>query len=221
MPGRPRFCSRICKSEFQRRTKPATREWLVQKYVVEGLDCTQISRLVNRDPKSVWRWLKNLGIPTRARGTTGNGDWKGKGLPNPFQGRRHTSETRQRLREVALADGRMPFKAENGPPWKGRGGPQHPSWKGGITPERQAFYATEAWRRAARQARRRDNYICQCCGAVKRLSDGLSFDLHHIVPFECVELRAVAGNLVYLCERCHYWVHSKDNTEGRFVLPCQ
>lgn len=69
MPGRPRFCSWECKSESQRRAKPVTREWLRQKYMTEGLDCVQIGKLVSRDPKSVWRWMRDFKIPTRKRGS--------------------------------------------------------------------------------------------------------------------------------------------------------
>lgn len=235
--GKPRFCSRDCKSEFQRRAKPVTKEWLEQKYLVEMLDCVQIGKLVSRDPKSVWNWLKDFGIPTRKRGQTGNGKgnaWHpSKGTPNPFLGEHHTEETKQKLRDrqisdesrqrqrdARLRDGHVPY-LKNGKHWlHSVGKDRHPRWKGGITPERQALYATEEWKKAARTAKRRDRRTCQRCGKVKRKGDGLSFDLHHIVPFECVSLRCEASNLVYLCEPCHYWVHSQDNIEGRFVLPC-
>src|SRR5574341_544494 len=69
-PGKQRsFCDNKCKSEFQRLAKPVTKEWLIQKYSVERLDCTQISKMVDRDSKSVWNWLKDFGIPTRPRGS--------------------------------------------------------------------------------------------------------------------------------------------------------
>lgn len=215
MPGKPRFCTRACKSEFQRRAKPVTRGWLEQKYIAEGLDCTQIGRLVSRDAKSVWNWLKDFGIPTRPRGC--NAPLLPHGRAPGF---RHTPQTREKLRQIALAQGRVPYDPAVGSYMKGRRGPDTPRWKGGITPERQAFYATQEWKVAARAAKKRDKNTCQRCGRVKTRGDGVSFDLHHLVPFECVALRAVVDNLVYLCEPCHYWVHGAENVEGRFVLPC-
>lgn len=216
------FCDRKCKGEYQRTRKPVTKEWLYEHYITKGLDTSQIGLMVNRDPKSVWNWLKGFGIPTRPRGGHTCPRAFRKGDPNAFLGLKHSEETRKRLSEIAIADGRMPFKAENGPPWKGKGGPGHPSWKGGITGERQAFYSTEEWKRASRNVLRRDKKTCQRCGKVK--ARGEAFDIHHIVGFACVELRAVESNLVYLCEPCHYWVHGSANTNKEFigeVVPCK
>lgn len=58
-------CDRQCKAAHQRRQRPVTNDWLVQKYVVERLNCTQISKLVNRNPKRVWEWIKDAGIEPR------------------------------------------------------------------------------------------------------------------------------------------------------------
>ena len=94
------FCNNGCKGEHQRTRKPVTEEWLRQKYITEGLNCTQIAHLVKRDPKSVWNWLKDFGIPTRPRGQNGagNGWHPSKGTPNPFLGK---STHRRRLRKCA------------------------------------------------------------------------------------------------------------------------
>jgi len=42
---------------------------LYQKYVVERLSTYDIAKLVHRDPKQVYWWLKGYDIPTRPRGT--------------------------------------------------------------------------------------------------------------------------------------------------------
>ena len=213
MPGRPRFCSLKCKTAFQRRAKPVSREWLEQKYVVEGLDCTQIAKLVGRDSKRVWEWLRNFGIPTRSRGCNAHQLPKGR-----EPGFKLSAEAREKIRQARIRDGHVPY-LKNGKHWlKGVTGSGHPSWKGGITPERQAFYATKEWASARCAVYKRDKRTCQRCGKVKMKGD--PFDIHHIVSFECVELRAVVSNLVLLCEGCHYWVHSKANEKGEFVLPC-
>jgi hypothetical protein len=208
------FCDNTCKAEHQRTTKPVSRDWLHQKYVVEGLDCTKIGKLVGRNSKRVYEWLKNLGIPTRPRGLNNRFV---KGQANPFKGRKHSPETRARLRAIAKADGRVPFNPAIGSYMKGRKGASHPQWKGGITPERQNFNSTQEWKDAVRAVKARDKHTCQRCGKAKRRCDGEAFDVHHIVPFECKELRAVVSNLVYLCEKCHYWVHGKDNVHKDFI----
>lgn len=212
-----KFCSIVCKARFQKRAKPVSREWLFEHYVTNGLDCNQIAKLVHRDGKSVWNWLKDFGIPTRSRGTTGNGWSPSKGTPNPFKGRRHSPESRAIMSALAKATGRVPYKPEIGSYMKGRKGANTPGWKGGITPDRQSFYTTDEWRLARRVVYKRDQKTCQRCG--KGFRSGLSFDIHHIKGFACVELRATPSNLVLLCEPCHYWVHSKENTQLEFICP--
>jgi ssDNA-binding Zn-finger/Zn-ribbon topoisomerase 1 len=211
------FCNNNCKSEYQRTLKPVTKDWLYEHYIIKGLNTTEIARMVGRDPKSVWNWLKDFGIPTRPRGGHTLPHAFKKGDKNLFEGRKHSEETRRKLSEIAKATGRLPYKRENGPPWKGKGGEGHPSWKGGITAERNAFYASEEWRQAANSVKKRDKETCQRCGKVKGLGEGYKFDIHHIVGFECVRLRADVNNLVYLCKPCHYWVHGKENVNHDFI----
>ncbi len=206
------FCDMKCKAEYQRTQKPVTREWLNQKYIVEGLDTTQIGHLVGRDPKSVWNWLKDFGIPTRPRGAATatrfeSGHKRGVG-------RKLSAKSRKKIGDKCKDRGAIPYDPAIGPNG-GRRGADHPSWKGGITPERQAFYETPEWKSAARAVKKRDKSTCQRCGKVKKRGD--PFDIHHKVGFACVELRAVVRNLVYLCEPCHYWVHSKNNVNRDFI----
>lgn len=212
-----RYCSKACKGESQRRQKPVDRDWLYQKYVVERLDCTQIATLVHRNSKRVWEWLRNYGIPTRGRGTTGNGRYT-KG------GKRNISpEVRQRLSEQAqaarLADGRKPYLRRDGThAMKGRTGAAHPTWKGGFTPERAAVYGSPEWKEAVKAVWKRDNATCQRCGKHHNTTENRgTFDIHHIASFSVKELRCDVGNLVLLCEECHYWVHSGANINRDFI----
>jgi len=101
-------------------------------------------------------------------------------------------------------------------PMYGVTGDQHPNWKGGITPERQAFYQSAEWKRACRIVWSRDTATCQKC-KIKHLYGMRSYHVHHIVSFEVGELRAEPNNLVLLCRNCHNWVHSKENTEKEFL----
>lgn len=219
-PKRPRkcFCSIKCKSDFQRRAKPITKEWLHEHYIEKGMDCVQIAHIVKRDPKSVWNWLKDFGIPARPRGT----GWRrnlihGAGNKNAFYGKNHSEETRKRLSEIAKADGRVPFDPKVGPPMRGKKGPQTVNWKGGITPQRQACYSSREWASAVKTIWKRDNATCQNCGLHKSNARHISFDIHHIKGFADVENRTNPDALVLLCEPCHYWAHSRKNIGKKFI----
>jgi len=83
------------------------RDWLHQKYIVEQLSTYEIGRLVSRDPKNIYQKLRDFEIPTRPRGLNLKGsDCYGKRMasgevPNTFQGKTHSPETRKRLSEKA------------------------------------------------------------------------------------------------------------------------
>lgn len=207
-----RFCSMDCKAAWQREQKPVNKEWLHQKYIVEGLDCTQISKIVNRNPKQVWQWLKGYEIPTRKRGTTGNEKYS-KG----HKGFKHTDETKEKIRQARLKDGHVPYLRNGVHHLKGKKGADTPNWKGGITAERQATYGSEEWKQASKTVWERDNATCQRCGLYHNLNRDVSFDIHHIVSFAVVEKRCDPSNLVLLCEPCHYWVHSSKNINKEFI----
>lgn len=210
-----RFCSRTCKSEWQRTQKPVDRDWLYQKYIVEGLDCTQIANLVHRNSKRVWEWLQDYSIPTRKRGTTGNG-LHAIGKPR----RPMSAEAREKIRQARLRDGRVPYLLKDGThAMKHKTGPLHPNWKGGFTPERAAVYSSPEWKAAVRAVWNRDYATCQKCGLHHSRAKwaNIPFDIHHIIGFANQELRCEVSNLVLLCEPCHYWVHSKDNVDKEFL----
>lgn len=211
------YCDNKCKAEWQRTQKPVDKEWLIQRYVVEELDTTQIAKLVSRDPKSVWNWLVGYGIPTRERGYGSKKHWIKPGAVSWLKGKTLSEEMKKRLSEIAKADGRLPFGPKVGPPYKGKRGAEIPSWKGGVTPERQAFYSSIEWKASVKAVWKRDNATCQKCGRHKGDDRSVSFDLHHIVSFACVELRSEISNLVLLCEPCHYWVHSSGNVGRLFI----
>jgi 5-methylcytosine-specific restriction endonuclease McrA len=203
------YCSRDCKFE-----------WLNQKYIVEGLHTGDLAKILSRDPKTVWTWLKDVGIPTRPPGAY-SVNWCKKGEPSLFLGKKHTKEYKQRMSQLRKEQGRIPYDPKVGPPFKGKRGAEVPSWKGGVTPERQAFYNTPEWKECVKAIWKRDNATCQRC--FKRYNHvGRRFEIHHIVSFQCRELRAVVSNLVMLCAQCHDWVHSRDNVYKDFIkeIPC-
>lgn len=95
-------------------------------------------------------------------------------------------------------------------------GEEHPGYKGGITPERQAFYASQDWKDACQTVWNRDEAACQRCSIHRSEHDG-ELHVHHIVSFAVEELRAEPDNLVLLCDECHHWVHSHENVDSEFL----
>ena len=105
------YCNTEHKAAWQRLQKPVTREWLYQKYVVEGLTANDIAKIVNRHSKRVWEWLRNEGIETRPRGQyqLEHGLSFEKGKPSAFKGHRHTEEFKEQQRQRRLKDGHVPY----------------------------------------------------------------------------------------------------------------
>lgn len=211
------YCNIDCKSRWQRTQKPVSREWLVDHYVTQGLDTSKIAKIVKRDPKSVWNWLKDLEIPTRPRGGLTLPHAFQKGQLNAFAGRHHSDETKKKMSDHAKAVGRVPYDPAVGSYMKGRKGADTPNWKGGITAERQSVYASQKWKAAVVKVWKRDCATCQRCAKKKNEHRELPFDIHHIKSFEVKRLRCTVSNLVLLCEPCHYWVHSKANKKDQFI----
>ncbi len=102
------------------------------------------------------------------------------------------------------------------PMWNRRG-ELNPRWDGGVTPERQAFYTSQEWKRACSAVWKRDKATCQRCGLCRGERPDMPYHIHHVAPFSVRELRADAGNLVLLCEACHHFVHSKRNVNREYL----
>lgn len=212
------FCDFNCKAEWQRQQKPATREWLHQKYVIERLSANDIAEIVHRNPKRVWEWIRDYGIETRGRGYSSTHKFS-RGMESWWTGKKHPPEFSDKMRRIRLEDGRVPYLKNGVHHLKGKRGADTPNWKGGITPGRAKFYDSKEWKSAVKQVWARDKGICQRCGRKATSEDKrkFQFDIHHIVGFENIALRAVVSNLVLLCEKCHYWVHSNENANKEFI----
>lgn len=191
------------------------KDWLYQKYITEGLDCVQIGNLVRRDPKTIIYWMRKHGIPTRPRGS----NYK-KNLNNGRpKGWHHTPEAIKKVRQASIDRGAIPYLRDGKHYNKGKRGAVVHNWKGGITPERQAFYRSEEWKKAVRHVWERDDATCQRCGLDYRTVNRkvTRFHIHHIISFKVVELRANPDNLALLCHDCHRWIHSSKNVNGEFI----
>lgn len=190
------------------------RDWLYQKYIIEGLSCPQIGKLVNRDGSTIRHWLRKHGIPTRPRGH--NREYLLKGQRKGF---RHSPQSIEKIRQASVERGALPYLRDGEHYNKGKRGAVVANWKGGITPERQAFYRSEEWKAACREVWVRDDGKCRRCGLDSRHIDRsmISFHVHHIVTFANQSLRAYPHNLILLCDNCHYFIHSGDNIIGEFL----
>lgn len=107
------------------------------------------------------------------------------------------------------------FGVDN-PMWNRRG-ELNPGWLGGVTPERQAFYAGREWAKCCSAVWKRDKATCRRCSLRKSDTPDMPFHIHHIVSFAVRALRADTSNLVLLCETCHRFVHSKRNLHREFL----
>jgi len=192
-----------------------TKEWLYQKYETEKLSANDIAKIVNKDPKTVWSWLRKYGIQTRPRGHNqpeGFRFWE-HGKESPFKGKKQTAENKERIRQLRLKDGHVPY-LKNGQHWLRETGSKPASWKGGVAPERQSEYSKISWKEAVKAVWKRADAKCELCGKDHRGVDRTKerFHTHHVYSFaEYRYMRCNPDNLKLLCGTCHRWVHSKAN----------
>lgn len=118
--------------------------------------------------------------------------------------RRNTSEARKIKHWGASGD-------KN--PMYGVRGELSPRYKGGITPPRQQSYNKSEWKTLSKIVLDRANGKCERCGDEhKRLH------IHHIVPIKNGgEFLCDANKLIVLCPKCHYFIHSNNNTNKEYI----
>lgn len=212
------FCNTSCKGKWQtaqRELLGFTKDWLISEYVDHGKSANQIAREIGRDGKRVWEWIRDYGIETRARGHNADQNLVRDG--STFRGRRHSGSSIHKIKKSWVGRDISAY-ARNGAHIARLAKEDHPNWQGGITPERQAVYASREWGDAVRAVWDRDGAVCQRCGKNHNTDASRgTFHIHHIAPFRFREKRCDPENLVLLCRTCHYWVHSKKNTDGLFI----
>lgn len=108
------------------------------------------------------------------------------------------------------------LSGSDNPMWN-RLGELNPRWLGGVTAERQAFYASQEWKSVCREVWKRDKATCQRCGLVRDTDLGIPFHIHHVTSFVVKALRAEASNLLLVCEPCHQWIHSRRNVNREYL----
>jgi hypothetical protein len=87
---------------------------------------------------------------------------------------------------------------------RGKSGPNHPNWKGGITPESKAARETTAYKEWRAAVFNRDSFTCRSCG-----EKGGRLHAHHVVAFkDDRSLRLELSNGLTLCVPCHKRTHN-------------
>lgn len=89
---------------------------------------------------------------------------------------------------------------------------RHEKGEHAILKRNDPNYRGPNWKQQRRNARHRDNYACQRCGAIER-DLGCQLDVHHIRPFSKFGLddyrsANALSNLVSLCRPCHIHVEN-------------
>jgi endogenous inhibitor of DNA gyrase (YacG/DUF329 family) len=102
--------------------------------------------------------------------------FKFKGENNPFYGKRHTSETKEKLSRTHQGSNT----------W---------NWKGGVS-FRYWMGRDSKWKKLRLKILKRDNFTCQACGSKNNL------DVHHKIPFRISHDNS-ESNLITLCHNCH------------------
>lgn len=191
---------------------PASQLWFL--YIAAGMGCPEIGKIFGRDASTVRLWLVQAGIPTRARGSN-TAVWLKPGHRLNI-GRTRSADEVRNIRAATMRRGGVPY-LRGGKHWlSGAPAEANPNWKGGITADRQAFYATPEWKAARAAVWKRAGACCERCDVDFNEHRDVQPHLHHIVSFAIVAFRAEPSNLALLCRPCHLWVHSSANVEREF-----
>jgi len=109
------------------------------------------------------------------------------GEKNPFFGKKHTEETKIKMRKKKL----------------GKYAEKSSAWQGGKTHIRTTLMSREKYKEWRGKIFKRDNYICQICN--KR---GGELEAHHKKPYyKFPELILDINNGQTLCLKCHRNLH--------------
>lgn len=132
-----------------------------------------------------------------------------------WTGRKHTEETKKKMREARLKNQPMhnpEVVAKRSRTLKERGTfakENGNTWKGGITKEQILARNSKDYKKWRDAVFDRDFYKCQNCGAKCGNGENVYLHAHHINPFAShPELRLEVSNGITLCKSCHYKVHS-------------
>ena len=165
-----------------------------------------VSKLDVRDKKT-GRLLKGHAMPKTWRDKISQAT---KGEKNPFFNKKHTLETRAKIKEararqdMSLRKGKIHSeytkqRIRNTKALNPINGDKHPMWGGGCL----------LWLKA--QVRKRDNFTCAVC----QYRDEYIMEVDHIIPKSVApELVNETTNLQTLCPNCHRRKTLRERAEG-------
>ena len=152
-----------------------------------------------------------------------------EGEGNPFYGRKHTEETKNKIGKINATKprtkgkdhwsyGKRQSKEVRKRQGEARRGKNNGNWKGGISPLVMTIRSCLKYKEWRLSVYRRDEFTCQKCG--RKLSD--KFNAHHIKPFHQIfeenNIQTLEGayacqefweinNGITLCKECHTEEH--------------
>ena len=161
-----------------------------------GKYCSRKCYFSNSTP---WNLGKKWSLETRKKISEAQ---KGKrvGQDNHFFGKKHTTESKEKIRLAQLGRKRVFTMEHRKKIGNSRKGEKSNFWKGGVTDKNLAFRSSleyKLWRTAVFE---RDKYTCVWCGDNR----GGNLEADHIKPFSVYEeLRLDTDNGRTLCKDCH------------------
>ena len=123
------------------------------------------------------------------------------GDKNPFYGKKHTKETKKKMRLAKL----------------GKTGEEANNWKGGRARNKHSLTDPlyKEWRSKVFE---RDNWTCQTCGVRSKAGELIYLEGHHIKSWaKYPELRYDVSNGVTLCRECHKLTDNYKNKQNRGI----
>ena len=196
-----------------------TKKLLLTLYLVNKKTTWQISEILKVGATTIKRYLKNFEIPVRhTRNTKGkNNPFSGKHHTDKIKkklhdfnkGKKHTEETKIKIRESAIGELNQFFGKHHTDEVKKRlseanKGSNNSNWQGGISFEPYSPLWTEELKIKIRQ---RDNCECQNCGMTQEehlIMVGYDLNVHHI---DYNKKNCNENNLITTC----LWCNSRAN----------
>lgn len=209
MPCKGKYMRMQTASRIEQRFGVPIQEFLHDLYITQRLSIRQIMEVIGISNHTVLHLLDDYSIPRRKGSEAVATQWENNESRRKNQSDYIKSEMesgkRDRYRlvnasrepEVRAKNSAMKKGALN--PMYGKFGALNGNWTGG-----KVTYRGAGWNSIKEQAKRRDGYVCQKCGATETL------EVHHITPYRLTQDNSLE-NLITLCRLCHIRIeHGKD-----------